>query len=117
MLDELIVEQRLIDLFLVSSMRPSLSKSENALTSAVSVINGRFKRHHSIDDDYPLAAPSSSSSSDDGKNVHVHFHPDVVLSDHRVPFANPSANIQPVSSQQSSFSSELLVGAHADLSL
>jgi hypothetical protein len=70
-------------------MRPSLSKSDNALSNLTSVINGRFKRHHSIDDDYPVI---SSLSNDD-------FHSDLISTDHRVP----------LTFEKSLFSSELVV--------
>jgi hypothetical protein len=82
-------------------MRASLSKSDNALSSLTSVINGRFKRHHSIDDDYPVI-----SSSNDEKKIHVHFHPDLISTDHRVPLGN---NNQEIILQKSLFSSELVV--------
>ena len=83
-------------------MRASLSKSDNALSSLTSVINGRFKRHHSIDDDYPVI-----SSSNEEKKVHVHFHPDLISTDHRVPLGD--TNNQQIIFQQSLFSSELMV--------
>ncbi|CAF3358346.1 unnamed protein product [Rotaria socialis] len=84
-------------------MRASLSKSDNALSSNTNVINSRFKRHHSIDDDYPVI---SSSLSNDEKKIHVHFHPDLISSDHRVPLLNDSQ--QQITFQKSSFSSELV---------
>ncbi|CAF4671427.1 unnamed protein product, partial [Rotaria sp. Silwood2] len=85
-------------------MRASLSKSDNALSNNNSVINCRFKRHHSIDDDCPII-PSSSSSNDE-KKIHVHFHPDLISSDHRVPLLNTTS--QQITFQKSSFSSELV---------
>jgi len=81
-------------------MRASLSKSDNALSSLTSVVNGRFKRHHSIDDDYPVI----SLSSNDETNIHVHFHPDLISTDHRVPL-----NQQQIKFEKSQFSSELVV--------
>jgi hypothetical protein len=88
-------------------MRASLSKSDNALSSLTSVINGRFKRHHSIDDDYPVI---SSSTPNDEKKIHVHFHPDLISSDHRVPLVNNNDNNNPqIIFQKSLFSSELVV--------
>ncbi len=80
-------------------MRASLSKSDNALSSLTSVINGRFKRHHSIDDDHPVI----SSSSNDEKKIHVDLQ-----SDHRVPLLNDNNN-QQVTFQKSLFSCELVV--------
>lgn len=107
-----------IDLFIL--MRASLSKSDNALSSITSVINCRFKRHHSIDDDYPVTSSSassspllSSSSPADEKKIHVHFHPDVITSDHRVPLSND--NKHQIELQKSSFSSELVVSRDKDM--
>ncbi len=84
-------------------MRASLSKSDNALSSLTSVINGRVKRHHSIDDDYPLV----STLANEEKKIHVHFHPDLISSDHRVPLVND--NEQQIIFEKSLFSSELVV--------
>jgi len=89
-------------------MRASLSKSDNALSSLTSVINGRFKRHHSIDDDYPVI----SSTSNDEKKIHVHFHPDLVSTDHRVPMLNNNNNNnnqEQIIFEKSLFSSEIVV--------
>lgn len=86
-------------------MRASLSKSDNALSSNTNVVNCRFKRHHSIDDDYSII---SSSSSDDQKKIHVHFHPDLISSDHRVPLVNDD-NQQQIIFEKSTFSLELMV--------
>jgi hypothetical protein len=88
-------------------MRASLSKSDNALSSLTSVINGRFKRHHSIDDDYPVI----SSTSNDEKKIHVHFHPDLVSTDHRVPLLNNNNNNnqEQIIFEKSLFSSEIVV--------
>ena len=88
-------------------MRASLSKSDNALSNITGVTNGRFKRHHSIDDDYSVI----SLPSNDEKRIHVHFHPDLVSSsDHRVPLLDDNNNNhQQVTFEKSSFSSELIV--------
>lgn len=73
-------------------MRASLSKSDNALSSLTSVINGvRFKRHHSIDDDYPVISTLVTNNEN-------------FQSDHRVPL-----NEQEITFKKSLFSSELVV--------
>ncbi|UJR31791.1 hypothetical protein I4U23_019269 [Adineta vaga] len=82
-------------------MRASLSKSDNALSSLTSVLNSRFKRHHSIDDDYPVI--SSSSSSNDEKKIHVDSQ-----ADHRVPLVTNETNNQQIVYEKSVFSSELV---------
>ena len=84
-------------LFLSVSMRPSLSKSDNALSSLTSVINGRFKRHHSIDDDYP------------GRTDNEKFRLNL-STDHRVPNTQQRDDIeQEISFQKSMISSEIMV--------
>jgi len=78
-------------------MRPSLSKSDNALSSLTSVINGRFKRHHSIDDDYP------------GRTDNEKFRLNL-STDHRVPNTQQRDDIeQEISFQKSMISSEIMV--------
>ncbi len=62
-------------------MRASLSKSDNALSSLTSVLNGRFKRHHSIDDDYPVISVISNEEKID-----------LILADHRVPLVTDDQN-------------------------
>ena len=83
-------------------MRASLSKSDNALSSLTSVVNGRFKRHHSIDDDYPVI--SSSSSSNDDRKLYIDSQ-----TDHRVPLVSTETNNQQIVFEKSVFSSELVV--------
>jgi hypothetical protein len=70
------------------------------LSSLTSVLNGRFKRHHSIDDDYP----GISSLTTDEEKIPVEFYPDLVSADHRVPL-----NEQQMTFEKSLFSSELVV--------
>jgi len=79
-------------------MRASLSKSDNALSSLTSVVNGRFKRHHSIDDDYPVI----SLISNDETNV--------ISADHRVPLVpDDQNNSQQIIFEKSLISSEIVV--------
>lgn len=83
-------------------MRASLSKSDNALSKLTSVLNGRFKRHHSIDDEYPM----TTSVANDEKKIHV----DVMLADHRVPLENNEKNSQQIPFEKSLISEEIVVG-------
>lgn len=82
-------------------MRASLSKSDNALSKLTSVLNGRFKRHHSIDDDYPIVTSTSSEE----KKIHV----DLISTDHRVPLENNEQNSQAITFEKSILSEEILV--------
>ena len=103
----------LSDVLIVIWMRASLSKSDNALSSVTNANASRLKRHHSIDDDCPMmpsvAAPTALPVSIDEKEIRVHFHPDLVSFDHRVPLLNGNTDVVPVQMQTSSFSSELMV--------
>ena len=74
-------------------MRASLSKSDNALSSLTSVLHGRFKRHHSIDDDYPGVSNEEKI--------------EVISADHRVPLAQ--TNSQQITFEKSLISSEIVV--------
>ena len=82
-------------------MRASLSKSDNALCKLTSVLNGRFKRHHSIDDEYPMTA----SAANDEKKIHV----DLMPADHRVPLENNEKNSQQIPFEKSLLSEEIVV--------
>jgi hypothetical protein len=80
-------------------MRASLSKSDNALSSLTSVLNGRFKRHHSIDDDYPVISVISNEEKID-----------LILADHRVPLVTDDQNnSQQIIFEKSLISSEIVV--------
>ena len=82
-------------------MRASLSKSDNAFCKLTSLLNGRFKRHHSIDDEYPMTA----SAANDEKKIHV----DLMPADHRVPLENNEKNSQQIPFEKSLLSEEIVV--------
>ena len=89
-----------LDLFI--RMRASLSKSDNALSSLTSVLNGRFKRHHSIDDDYPAISVIPPTPNEEKI--------DLISADHRVPLVTDDQNnSQQIVFEKSLISSEIVV--------